>query len=144
KVERANEAWAVDITYIPMKKGFMYLAAIIALHSRFVVAWSLSNSMTSEWVCSLVKEAVRRHGKPEIINSDQGSQFTCREWITLLQEMGIRISMDGKGRAIDNVFIERLWRTVKYDYVYLNPALDGWELEQGLRAFFHRLLIFVL
>src|SRR5690606_17579547 len=92
----------------------------------------------SEWVCSLVKEAVRRHGRPEIINSDQGSQFTCREWIALLQELGIKISMDGKGRAIDNVFIERLWRTVKYDYVYLNPALDGWELEQGLRAFFDR------
>jgi len=138
KIERPNEAWAIDITYIPMKKGFMYLAAIIDLHSRYVVAWSLSNSMTSEWVCSLVKEAVRRHGKPEIINSDQGSQFTCREWIALLQELGIKISMDGKGRAIDNVFIERLWRTVKYDYVYLNPAQDGWELEQGLRAFFYR------
>src|SRR5690606_15869788 len=103
-----------------------------------MVAWSLSNSMTSEWVCSLVKEAVRRHGKPEIINSDQGSQFTCREWIALLQELGIKISMDGKGRAIDNVFSWRRWRYVQCDYVYLNRAQDDWELEQGLRAFFYR------
>jgi putative transposase len=138
KIERANEVWQIDITYIPMAKGFMYLVAIIDVYSRFVVGWSVSNSMSSDWVCQVCSEAIGRYGKPEIINSDQGSQFTSQKWIELLEGRRIRVSMDGKGRAIDNVYIERLWRTVKYDHVYLHPAEDGWELVQGLKAFFQR------
>ncbi len=138
KIERANEVWQIDITYIPMAKGFMYLVAIIDVYSRFVVGWSVSNSMSSDWVYQMTREAMARYGKPGIINSDQGSQFTSQKWIELMESQDIRVSMDGKGRAIDNVYIERLWRTVKYDYVYLHPAEDGWELVQGLKAFFHR------
>jgi putative transposase len=137
KITRANQAWAVDITYIPMAKGFLYLTAIIDLYSRFVVGWGISNSLDSESTHNVFKRAVSEHGKPEIINSDQGSQFTCKEWIELLKKENVQISMDGKGRAIDNVFIERLWRSVKYDYVYLRPANDGLELYQGLKEYFH-------
>ncbi|WMJ72124.1 IS3 family transposase [Cytophagaceae bacterium ABcell3] len=135
-VERTNQVWEIDITYIPMKKGFMYLTAIIDVHSRYVVGWGVSNTLSAQSSLSVLKEAVSRYGKPEIINSDQGSQFTCGEWVNLLQEMRIKISMDGKGRAIDNIYIERLWRTVKQDYVYLHPAKDGLELYQGLAIFF--------
>lgn len=138
KIERPNEVWQIDITYIPMAKGFMYLVAIIDVYSRFVVGWSVSNSMSSDWVYQVTREAMARYEKPGIINSDQGSQFTSQKWIELLESQGIRVSMDGKGRAIDNVYIERLWRTVKYDYVYLHPAEDGWELVQGLKTFFQR------
>ena len=136
KITRANQVWAIDITYIPMAKGFLYLTAIIDLYSRFVVGWGISNSLDSESIHDVFKRAVSEHGKPEIINSDQGSQFTCKEWIELLKKENVQISMDGKGRAIDNVFIERLWRSVKYDYVYLKPANDGLELYQGLKEYF--------
>ena len=136
KVERINQVWAVDITYIPMKRGFMYLFAIIDLYSRYVVGWSLSNTMTSEWCVSALEEAISRHGKPEMINSDQGSQFTADCYIDLLKSNEIQISMDGKGRALDNVFIERLWRSVKQEYVYLNPCDTGQELWRGLDAYF--------
>ena len=136
KAERRNRVWAVDITYIPMKHGFMYLFAVIDLYSRYVVGWDLSNSMDSEWCAGILKEAIDRHGKPEIINSDQGCQFTSRKYIDFLKENGIRISMDGKGRALDNVFIERLWRSVKQEYVYLNPCESGSELWRGLNKYF--------
>lgn len=132
-IDHPNKAWAIDITYIPMKNGFMYLTAIIDLYSRYIVGWGISNTLDSEASLSVMKQAIKDHGKPEIINSDQGSQFTCEEWINHMTTEGIRISMDGKGRAIDNIFIERFWRTLKYDYVYLNPANDGLELYQGLR-----------
>ncbi len=135
-IKRTNQVWAIDITYIPMQKGFMYLTAIIDLYSRFVVGWGISNTLSSEASLSVVKEAVRQHGPPEIINSDQGSQFTCLQWQEYWKGQSVKISMDGKGRAIDNVFIERLWRTVKYDHVYLNPAKDGLELYQGLQQYF--------
>lgn len=135
KVERVNQVWAIDITYIPMKKGFMYLTAIIDVYSRFIVGWGVSNSLTAEASYNVLKQAIQDYGCPEIINSDQGSQFTCEGWINLLKESKIRISMDGKGRAIDNVFIERFWRTIKYDYIYLNPASDGIELFQGIKEF---------
>lgn len=135
-VNRRNQVWAIDITYIPMKKGFMYLTAIIDLYSRYVVAWNISNTLESECSLEVLKNAILTHGKPEIVNSDQGSQFTCELWTSYLEEQGIKISMDGKGRALDNIFIERLWRSVKYDYVYLNPASDGTELFQGLRDYF--------
>jgi putative transposase len=135
-IERVNQVWEIDITYIAMEKGFMYLTAIIDVHSRYVVGWGLSNSLDGKASLDVLKEAITRHGKPEIVNSDQGSQFTCNDWVDYLKGEHIQISMDGKGRAIDNIYIERLWRTVKRDYVYLNPARDGWELYQGLSSFF--------
>jgi len=136
KIDRPNQVWAIDITYIPMKKGFMYLTAIIDLYSRYVVAWGLSNTLDAECSFRVLKNAISQYGKPEIINSDQGCQFTCELWIQYLEGNDIKISMDGKGRAIDNIFIERLWRSVKYDYVYLHPANDGNELYYGLQEYF--------
>ena len=136
-IERPNQVWAIDLTYIPMKNGFLYLTAIIDLYSRFVVGWGISNSLEADASLSVLKQAIKDHGKPEIINSDQGSQFTCEKWAKYLEDEGIQISMDGKGRFIDNIFIERLWRSVKYDYVYLRPASDGLELYQGLKEHFN-------
>lgn len=137
-IERSNQVWQIDITYIPMAKGFMYLVAMIDVYSRFVIGWDVSNDMDADWVVRTTQESIARYGKPEILNSDQGAQFTCKKWVDSLQTRQIQISMDGKGRAIDNVYIERLWRTVQYDYVYLNPAQDGWELHQGLKSFFEK------
>lgn len=135
-IVRVNQVWAIDITYIPMKKGFMYLFAIIDLHSRYVLNWSVSNSMTAEWCVETIEEAIKNHGKPEIMNSDQGSQFTSEIYTKTLINNNIKISMDGKGRAIDNIFIERLWRTVKYENVYLNIYEDGLSLYEGLNKYF--------
>lgn len=134
---RVNQVWAIDITYIPMSKGFLYLTAIIDHYSRYVVGWGLSNSLDASNSHIVLKEAILIYGKPEIINSDQGSQFTCEEWIKYLEHEEVLISMDGKGRAIDNIFIERLWRSVKYDYVYLMPTEDGMELFKGLHKYFN-------
>ena len=134
-VDRPNKVWAIDITYIPMKNGFLYLTAIIDLYSRYIVGWGISNTLEAEASLSVMKQAITDHGKPEIINSDQGSQFTCEDWIELMKTEGVLVSMDGKGRAIDNIFIERFWRSLKYDYVYLNPANDGLELYQGLKEY---------
>jgi putative transposase len=136
-ITHPNQVWAIDITYIPMQKGFLYLTAIIDLYSRYVVEWGLSNSLDAKSCHAVLEEAILGNVKPEIINSDQGSQFTCKAWIDLLKKQEIQISMDGKGRAIDNVFVERLWRSVKYDYVYLHPANDGLELYEGLKEYFH-------
>jgi putative transposase len=136
KIDRPNHVWEIDITYIPMEKGFVYLTAVIDVHSRYVVGWGLSNSLEAQTSLAVLQEAVEKYGKPGIVNSDQGSQFTCREWVEYLKDEDIKISMDGKGRALDNIYIERLWRTVKRDYVYLHPAQDGWELYQGLASFF--------
>ena len=135
KIAGPNKAWAIDITYIPMKNGFLYLTAIIDLYSRYIVGWGISNTLSGEASLSVMQQAIKEHGKPEIINSDQGSQFTCEDWIENMTKENILISMDGKGRAIDNIFIERFWRTLKYDYVYLNPANDGLELYQGLKDY---------
>jgi putative transposase len=134
-IDRSNKVWAIDITYIPMKNGFLYLTAIIDIYSRYIVGWGISNTLDAEASLTVMKQAIREHGKPEIINSDQGSQFTCEQWISLMQTEGILVSMDGKGRAIDNIFIERFWRSLKYDYVYLSPANDGLELYQGLKDY---------
>jgi len=131
-----NQVWAMDITYIPMRKGFMYLCAIIDLHTRYVVNWSLSNTMTAEWCTQVMEEAIKQHGGPQVVNTDQGSQFTSEVFTSLLIEKGIRISMDGKGRAIDNIFIERLWRSVKYENIYLHSYEDGVCLYQGLKDYF--------
>jgi putative transposase len=135
-IDRPNKAWAIDVTYIPMKNGFLYLTAIIDLYSRYVVGWGISNSLDADATLSVLKQAIKDHGKPEIINSDQGSQFTCEKWVSYLKNQDILISMDGKGRWIDNIFIERLWRSVKFDHVYLHPANDGLELYQGLKEYF--------
>lgn len=134
-IVRVNQVWSIDITYVPMAKGFMYLVAIIDVYSRFIVAWGLHNTLAAENSLDVLKQAIAKYGKPEIINSDQGSQYTSKLWIEHLKNEGIKISMDGKGRALDNIFIERFWRTVKQDYVYLNPAQDGLELYGGLRDF---------
>lgn len=136
KIDNPNQVWAIDITYIPMAKGFMYLTAIIDVYSRFVVGWDIFNNLEAGNCLSVLMEAIKKYGKPEILNSDQGSQFTSSLWISSLDNEGITISMDGKGRAIDNIFIERLWRTVKQDYIYLSPIDDGLELFRGLKTFF--------
>lgn len=137
EVKSKNQVWSIDITYVPMRKGFMYLCAIIDLHTRYVINWSLSNTMTAEWCKEVVQEAISMHGKPSIINSDQGSQFTSYEYTSYLKEQEVQISMDGKGRAIDNIFIERLWKSVKYECIYLNVFDDGVKLYEGLQKYFH-------
>lgn len=141
KVEWPHQVWAIDITYIPMRGGYMYLCAIIDLWSRYIVGWSVSNTMEAEWVCAVVRDAVALQGKPEIINSDQGSQFTSDQYQKLFKAggpcEGVKISMDGKGRAIDNVFIERFWRTLKHDKIYLCPPQDGVELCHTCEEFIH-------
>ncbi len=119
-----------------MRRGFMYLCAIIDLHTRYIVNWSISNTMSAKWCAELVEEAIKQNGAPDLINSDQGSQFTSFEYIDLLKKENIAISMDGKGRAIDNIFIERFWKSVKYECVYLNAFEDGVELYQGLEKYF--------
>ncbi len=137
KIERPNQVWAGDITYIPVKGGYLYLIAFIDLYSRFVVGWPLSNTMASEWCKQTLEDAIGQYGKPEILNTDQGSQFTSIEFTDhVTKDQQIQLSMDGKGRAIDNVFIERLWRSVKYEHVYLFPADDGLQCYKGLKTWF--------
>jgi putative transposase len=131
-IERANQVWSIDITYIPMAKGFMYCTAIIDVYSRKIMNWGISNSLEINSCLNVLQEAVHNHGKPEIVNSDQGSQFTSSQWIKMLDGMGVQISMDGKGRATDNRWIERFWRTLKHKYIYLNPPTDGLELYTGV------------
>jgi putative transposase len=135
-IKHPNHVWATDITYVPIKSGFMYLIAIIDLHSRYVIHWSLSNTMEAEWCAEFLKEAISKAGKPEIFNTDQGSQFTSDVFIGVLIDNKITISMDGKGRATDNIFIERLWRSVKYEEVYLHAYETGLELFKGLKRYF--------
>lgn len=136
-VERPNHVWAMDITYIPMKKGYMYLVGVIDLYSRYVVNWSVSNTMDAEWCKNCLEEAIEIHGKPEIVNTDQGSQFTSEVFANYVLNQDVRLSMDGKGRAIDNAFIERLWRSVKYEKLYLYPPNDGTDLYLLLAEYFH-------
>jgi putative transposase len=132
QITHANQVWCTDITYIPMAKGFMYMTAYIDVYSRKIVGWGISNSMSKQWCLEVLKDAISRYGKPEIINSDQGSQYTSSAWTNYLEKEGIRISMDGKGRATDNVWIERFWKSLKYDYIYLNPCDNGLELFEGV------------
>ena len=119
KIDRSNQVWATDITYIPMRRGFIYLVAALDWHSRRVLSWRVSNTLTTDFCLDAVREAIVRYGTPEIFNTDQGSQFTSSEFTGLLKEHGIQISMDGKGCWRDNVFVERLWKSVKYEEVYL-------------------------
>lgn len=132
EVDRPNQVWCSDITYIPMKKGFLYLVAVMDWHSRKVLSWQLSNSMDTEFCVKAVEEALAKYGKPDIFNTDQGSQFTSAAFTGLLQANGIQISMDGRGRCLDNVFIERLWRSLKYEDVYLNNYETGGEARVGI------------
>ena len=118
-ITRVHQVWSCDITYIPMKQGFLYLVAVIDWHSRLVLSWRLSNTMDKSFCVEAVQEALEKYGKPEIFNTDQGVQFTCEAFISTLSAQGIRISMDGKGRCLDNIFCERLWRSLKYEEVYL-------------------------
>lgn len=126
-IARPNQVWCTDITYIPMKKGFFYLVAIMDWYSRKVLSWRLSNSMDTSFVIEALEEALEKYGKPEIFNSDQGSQFTSIDFTKVLIDNDIKISMDGKGRWMDNVFIERLWRSLKYECMYLHAFESGYE-----------------
>jgi len=136
QITRPNQAWAADITYIPMERGFMYLVAIMDWHSRYVLAWRLSNSLDADFCIDALEEALRK-GRPDIFNTDQGSQFTDDGFSGLLERHRVRISMDGKGRYTDNLFIERLWRTVKYEEVYLKAYKDGRDARAGIREYFN-------
>ena len=131
-----NEAWSTDITYVPMAKGFLYLAAVFDWHSRYVLSWQLSNTLDVSFCLLALADALRVAPAPHIFNSDQGSQFTSLVYEQALLDAGCRISRDGRGRATDNAFIERLWRTVKWEHIYLNPADDGHHLHQQLQAYF--------
>ncbi len=137
EITRSNQVWCIDLTYIPMKRGFLYLTAIIDVYSRYIVGWGLFNTLDAENTLGVLKEAITLFGNPEIINSDQGSQFTCSRWVEYLKNEDIIISMDGKGRASDNAYIERFWRTLKWEYVYLNPAEDGKELQIGIKEYLY-------
>jgi putative transposase len=135
-IERANHVWATDICYIPMAKGFMYLVAIMDWHSRRVLSWRVSNTLDSDFCIEALEEALERFGAPEIFNTDQGAQFTSEAFTGVLKSHGIAISMDGKGRWVDNVFVERLWRSVKYEDVYLRAYETPSQLRAGLTRYF--------
>lgn len=135
KITHPNQVWCTDITYIPMAKGFMYMTAFIDVYSRKIMGWGISNSMSKQWCLDVLADAIARNGTPEIINSDQGSQYTSPSWTNFLEAKGIKISMDGKGRATDNAWIERFWKTIKYNYIYLNPCDTGLELFEGVQAY---------
>ena len=135
KIKRPNQVWQTDITYIPMFRGFMYMAAIIDVYSRKVLNWSISNSMTAEWVKELLEDTIQMYGAPDIHNSDQGSQYTSQDYIDVLKDHKIKISMDSKGRALDNVYIERFWRSIKQEKIYLNPPNGGLELYQLVKDY---------
>jgi len=135
-IDRPNQVWAMDITYLPMKRGFVYLAAVLDWATRRVLSWRLSNTLTTDFCVEAVEEAIARFGKPEIFNTDQGCQFTGSEFVSLLQSHKIRISMDGKGCWRDNIFVERLWRTVKYEEVYLHAYESVSEARAALTRYF--------
>ena len=134
-ITRPDQVWASDITYIPLRHGFLYLTAIMDWYSRYVLAWRLSNTLDGAFCRDALDEALAQ-ARPEIFNSDQGSQFTATAFTSRLEERGVAISMDGRGRALDNAFIERLWRSVKYEEVYLRDYADGWEAELALASYF--------
>lgn len=133
KITASNQVWCSDITYIPMRKGFMYLVVVMDWHSRKVLSWRLSNTMDTEFCIAALEEALKKYGKPQIFNTDQGSQFTSDAFSGLLTENGISISLDGRGRYLDNIFIERLWRSLKYEEIYLHAYENGIEARQGIK-----------
>ena len=137
-IEHVNQVWSTDITYIRLRKGFVYLVAVLDWHSRYVLGWDLSNTLDGSFCQDVLRQTLRR-GQPEIFNTDQGSQFTSPEFTGILEQRNVRISMDGRGRALDNIFIERLWRTVKYEEVYLkdyeSPRIATHSLGQYFRFY---------
>jgi putative transposase len=135
KVERPDQVWSADITYVPMTSGFMYLAAVIDWFSRYVMAWRLSNTLDGSFCLEMVEEALRG-GRPEVFNTDQGVQFTAEAFTGRLESAGVAVSMDGRGRALDNVFVERLWRSVKYEDIYIRGYEAVPELHRGLGRYF--------
>ena len=135
KVERPDQVWASDITFVPMERGFMYLVAVMDWFSRYVLSWRLSNTMESDFCVEALEEALSK-GRPEVFNTDQGSQFTSDQFTGVLKSADVLISMDGKGRCLDNVFVERLWRSVKYEELYLKSYENVWELRTGLETYF--------
>ena len=135
-IMRVHQVWSCDITYIPMQQGFLYLVAVIDWHSRLVLSWRLSNTMDKSFCVEAVREALEKYGKPEIFNTDQGVQFTCEAFIKTLSEQDIRISMDGKGRCLDNIFCERLWRSLKYEEVYLKAYATAAEAKTEIGKWF--------
>jgi putative transposase len=135
EVLRPDHVWSTDITYVPLRHGFLYLVAVMDWFSRHVLAWRLSNTLEGSFCVEALEEALGL-ATPEIFNSDQGSQFTAAAFTSRLESRGIAVSMDGRGRALDNVFVERLWRSVKYEEVYLRDYADGWEAEERLAAYF--------
>lgn len=136
KVCRVNQVWASDITYIPMARGFAFLVAIIDLYSRRVLAWRLSNALDTSFCVEALQDALERYGRPEIFNTDQGCQFTATDFTDVLLECGSKISMDGRGRCLDNVFVERLWRSLKYEEVYLHAYESVSEARAGIGRYF--------
>ena len=135
-IDRVHQVWSCDITYVPMRDGFLYLVAVIDWHSRLVLSWRLSNTMDKTFCIEALQEALERYGKPEIFNTDQGVQFTCEAFIAALVDQGIRISMDGKGRCLDNIFSERLWRSLKYEEVYLKAYQSVAEARREIGKWF--------
>jgi putative transposase len=138
EITKPNHVWCADVTYIPMRKGFLYLVAVMDWASRKVLSWRLSNTMDAEFCVSALKEALAKYGKPDVFNTDQGSQFTSIAFTETLKGAGVKISMDGRGRWVDNVMIERLWRTLKYDCVYLNAFETGTEARKGIGKWIRR------
>jgi len=136
EIGRPNQVWAADITYISLARGYMYLVAVMDWHSRKVLSWRVSNTLDADFCVEALNDAISRYGCPEIFNTDQGSQFTSKDFTDVLKDNGIKISMDGRGRFQDNIFIERLWWTVKYHYLYLRTFENGSELRNGLKHWF--------
>ncbi len=136
-IERPNHAWTSDITYIPVQKGFLYLVAVMDWATRRVLSWRLSNTLDARFCVEALSEALERYGPPEIFNTDQGSQFTSLEFTSVLKDAGVAISMDGRGRCMDNIFIERLWRSLKYEAVYLHELSDGFAAQRTIANWLH-------
>jgi len=138
EIRKPNHVWSMDTTYVPMGRGYMYLLAIMDVYSKCILGWSLSNTMDAEWVVEVLRNTILRNGKPEILNSDQGSQFTSEEYVNFVKSLEtVRISMDGKGKALDNVYIERFFRTIKYEKIYLENPETGKELHAACSQFIH-------
>lgn len=136
-INRPDMIWCSDISYIPLRRGFIYLVAIMDWHSRKVLSWRISNTLDTQFCISALEEAIANYGCPEIFNTDQGSQFTSEAFTSILKSNNIKISMDGRGRCMDNIFIERLWWTVKYHYLYLHSFENGLEIQKGLTSWFN-------
>lgn len=137
-IDRPNQVWCADITFIPMRRGFMYLFAIMDWYSRKIISWELSNTLDTRFCLNTLNRALKTSGTPEIFNTDQGCQFTSEEWRCALEAAGVDISMDGRGRWIDNVMIERFWRSIKYEDIYLKAYENGLELEKGIQRYITR------